>query len=85
MALRNAFDNIATESTGEKMVTLLGLILNRLSFPTTAGETRAVVNSGTVSTVTTMTQVGFGVRLDLDQMAQVNSRVAGLRSQIAVS
>lgn len=90
MTLRNAFDGLETETTGEKIVTLLGLILNRLSFPSTAGETRAIINSGTITTVTTVstlsniTSVG-NFRMDMDQMASINAKVSGVRSQIAVS
>lgn len=87
MTLRNAFASMGTESTSDKILFALSKILTRLPFQTPAGEMRASITSGTLPTVTTLTNItsAGGLRMDLSQMAAINASVAIKRRNIIVA
>lgn len=91
MALKNLFGAISLEETQQTIQYYLNLISNKISIMTvdTTGRLRGtqVIESGTVTTVTTLsnqTSVG-GYLASYDQYCQIQGPVDAIRSKITVS
>ena len=96
MPIKNAFEDLATDSSIEHLTILLSAILAKLPFvdPTTAGARVAVQgtvpvsgslsSAGTVSTVSNSTSIG-GLLANADQYVQLQAPAASLRNRITIS
>lgn len=90
MALKNLFGEIGLESTLQKIAVYLAEIAQNIGrmYPDTSGRMRVNIETGTLTTVTTLTnasQIG-GVNASYDQYCQMQMTVnSSIRNQISIS
>lgn len=88
MALRNAFEELSTTSDSAAIRMLLQMILERLGYPNPAqGSMRATIADGTVTTVSTVSNISAtgGFNTNNDQQVQFFMAASQLRNRITVS
>ena len=89
MGLQNLFGDLGLESSLQKIAHHMQVIAGNIGkmYPDTNGNMRVAVQSGTVNTVQTVSNIASvgGYNMQYDQYSQMQANANGNRSRITVS